>query len=117
MSPRARRYQEQISGHSADEAYWVGDVKFDGFRDGRLLDAKGPGYANKFLDHLDPKPWFERTGAEALAKQARRQLEAVQGLGVRIEWHVAEEKAANAIEMLLKNKGIQGIRIVHTQAR
>ncbi|WP_052312930.1 Tox-REase-5 domain-containing protein [Corallococcus coralloides] len=117
MSDRARRYQEQISGHSADEAYWVGDVKFDGFRDGVLREAKGPGYANKFLDNLEPKPWFKPTGAEALARQARRQLDAVEGLGIRIEWHVAEAKVANAIEMLFKNKGIQGIRIVHTQAR
>ncbi|WAS89361.1 Tox-REase-5 domain-containing protein [Corallococcus sp. NCRR] len=117
MSDRARRYQEQISGHSADEAYWVGDVKFDGFRDGVLREAKGPGYANKFLDDLEPKRWFERTGAEALVNQARRQLKAVQGLGVRIEWHVAEAKVANAIEMLFKNKRVEGIRIVHTQAR
>ncbi|MBZ4372880.1 Tox-REase-5 domain-containing protein [Corallococcus sp. AS-1-6] len=117
MSDRARRYQEQISGHSADEAYWVGDVKFDGFRDGVLREAKGPGYANKFSDILAPKRWFKRTGAEALARQARRQLEAVRGLGVRIEWHVAEEKAVNAIEMLFEREGIQGIRIVHTQAR
>ncbi|MBN8229307.1 hypothetical protein JYK02_17500 [Corallococcus macrosporus] len=117
MSDRARRYQEQISGHSADEAYWVGNVKFDGFRDGVLLEAKGPGYANKFLDGLDPKPWFKSTGADALANQAKRQTEAVQGLGIRIEWHVAEAKAANAIQRLLKNKGIQGIRIVHTPAR
>ncbi|GMU04729.1 Tox-REase-5 domain-containing protein [Corallococcus caeni] len=117
MSERARSYQEQISGHSADEAYWVGDVKFDGFRDGVLLDAKGPGYANKFFDKLDPKPWFKSTGAEALAKQARRQLEAVRGLGIRIEWHVAEAKTANAIQKLLERKDIQGIRIVHTPAR
>ncbi|NOK16578.1 Tox-REase-5 domain-containing protein [Corallococcus carmarthensis] len=117
MSERARRYQEQISGHSADEAYWVGDVKFDGFRDGVLLDAKGPGYANKFFDDLDPKRWFKSTGAEALANQARRQLKAVQGLGTRIEWHVAEEKAANAIHKLLESNDIHGIRIVHTPAR
>ncbi|MGE6756697.1 Tox-REase-5 domain-containing protein [Corallococcus interemptor] len=117
MSDRARRYQEQISGHSADEAYWVGDVKFDGFQDGVLLEAKGPGYANKFQESLAPKQWFKSTGADSLVNQAKRQNEAVQGLGVRIEWHVAEEKVANAIQMLLKNKGVQGIRIVHTQAR
>jgi hypothetical protein len=55
MSRRAARYQQQISGRPVDEAYWVGGthskaggVKFDGFQDGVLLEAKGPGYANKF---------------------------------------------------------------------
>jgi hypothetical protein len=50
LKPPARRYQEQITGHSADDAYWVGGtstqsggVKFDGFKDGVLLEAKGPG--------------------------------------------------------------------------
>jgi len=63
MKPPARRYQEQITGHSADDAYWVGGmstqaggVKFDGFMDGVLLAAKGPGYA-KFFEGLEPKRW------------------------------------------------------------
>jgi len=54
MSQRAARYQEQICGQPVSEAYWVGGVgkssggvKFDGFKDGILLEAKGPGYANK----------------------------------------------------------------------
>ena len=71
MSKRAARYQEQISGHSANEAYWVGGkdlksggVKFDGFKDGVLLEAKGPGYANKFTDGLQPESWFAPSGAK-----------------------------------------------------
>ncbi|WP_223642168.1 Tox-REase-5 domain-containing protein [Corallococcus sp. EGB] len=117
MSDRARRYQEQISGHSADEAYWVGDVKFDGFRDGVLLEAKGPGYANKFQEGLAPKPWFEDTGAQGLLDQAFRQSDRVRDMGIRIEWHVAEKKAADAIRRLLKGAGIKGIEVVHTPAR
>ncbi|NOK33619.1 hypothetical protein HMI49_10455 [Corallococcus exercitus] len=117
MSERARRYQEQISGHSADEAYWVGDVKFDGFRDGVLLEAKGPGYANKFQEGLAPKRWFKDTGAEALVDQASRQTKRVQGMGFRIRWHVAEERAADAIQQLLKRAGLNEIEVVHTPAR
>lgn len=40
VSPRARAYQEQISGHSYDDASWVGGVgrnsggvKFDGYKE------------------------------------------------------------------------------------
>ncbi|TQF12258.1 hypothetical protein FJV41_30075, partial [Myxococcus llanfairpwllgwyngyllgogerychwyrndrobwllllantysiliogogogochensis] len=118
MSPRARRYQEQISGHSADEAYWVGGtttkdggVKFDGFEKGVLLDAKGPGYA-KFFDGLDPKVWFKNSGAKSLLAQADRQLQAAKGVSIR--WHVAEESAARAIQKWLSRNDVRGVEVVFT---
>jgi hypothetical protein len=121
VTGRARAYQEQISGHSADEAYWVGGVgrknggvKFDGFRDGVLLEAKGPGYANKFLDTLSPKRWFVSTGAKELVKQAQRQLMATTGTGIPIQWHVAEKKTADAIHHLFENERVAGIEVVYT---
>jgi hypothetical protein len=123
MSARARAYQEQISGHSAAEAYWLGGVgrknggvKFDGFKDGVLLEAKGPGYANKFLDTLEPRPWFEPSGAKALVDQAKRQLEATMKTGTPIRWHVAEEKVADAIRLLFKRERVIGVEVVHTPA-
>lgn len=119
MSRRSARYQEQITGHSADEAYWVGGVgtknggvKLDGFEKGVLLDAKGPGFANKFNDDLTPKKWFAPTGATQLIAQAERQLKAAKG--VPIQWHVAEKKAAEAIRKLLKEEKVSGIEVVHT---
>lgn len=122
MSPRARRYQEQITGHSADDAYWVGGVgkngggvKFDGFEKGALLDAKGPGYA-RFFDDLDPKGWFRHSGAQALVDQARRQSEKVKGMGLPIKWHIAEQQAADAIRKLLMRSRIKGIEVVYTPA-
>jgi hypothetical protein len=124
MKPPARRYQEQITGHSADEAYWVrgmsteaGGVKFDGFKDGVLLEAKGPNYANKFTDNLDPKYWFEPTGAKRLLEQADRQSQKVRGMGIPIEWHVAEKTVADALRKLLRDNLIQGIKVIHTPAR
>jgi hypothetical protein len=121
MSKRAARYQEQISGQPVSEAYWVGGVgrksggvKFDGFEDGVLLEAKGPGYANKFNDDLSPKKWFELSGAEQLIEQAKRQFTAAKGASIR--WHVAEKKAADALRKLLKGAGVKGIEVVHTPA-
>ena len=124
-SPRARAYQEQISGHSYDDAYWVGGVgrnsggvKFDGFKDGVLLEAKGPGYAEFFEDNLASKYWFEASGkAEDLVDQATRQRDIVRGTGIRIEWHVAEEHAANAIRELLDGNKIKEITVIHTPAQ
>jgi hypothetical protein len=116
----ARDYQEYITGHSADEAYWVGGVgkksggtKFDGFKDGVLIEAKGPGYLNKFEDNLDPKPWFKLTGAQDLIDQARRQCERVRGTGFRIEWYVAEERVAEAIKKLFEGKGFRELTVIH----
>jgi hypothetical protein len=121
MSKRAARYQEQITGHSASEAYWVGGkdlksggVKLDGFDEGALLEAKGPGYANKFNDNLTPKRWFEHSGAKQLIKQAERQRDVAKGIPIR--WHVAEKKAADAIRKLLGGAKVKEIEVVHTPA-
>ena len=112
---RAAKYQEQVTGHSSQEGYHVGEVEFDGYipddstlvhvenLDGMLLDAKGKGYARFFKENLKPQEWFEKTGAKKLAEQAERQVKAAAGTGARIRWHVAEEHAARAIENLLKN--------------
>jgi hypothetical protein len=125
MSGRARDYQEQITGHSSDEAYWVGGVgqksggvKFDGFKDGVLLEAKGPGYDAFFEKELAPKDWFKASGkAQEIVEQAGRQLGVVKGTGTRIEWHVAEKHAADAIERLLKSNKVHDITVIHTLAR
>jgi len=121
MSKRSARYQEQITGHSANEAYWVGGkdfksggVKLDGIEDGVLLDAKGPGYANKFNDDLTPKRWFAPSGAKQLINQAQRQVKVAKGVPIR--WHVAEKKAADAIRKLLEDAPVKGIEVVHTPA-
>ncbi|WP_269467657.1 Tox-REase-5 domain-containing protein [Myxococcus xanthus] len=123
-SARARAYQEQISGRSYDDAYWVGGVgrksggtKFDGFDMGVLLEAKGPGYAEFFEKNLDPKSWYKDSGkAQDLVDQAKRQLDAVRGMGVSIEWHVAEKHAADAMRRLFRNNKIKEITVVHTPA-
>ncbi|RKI43859.1 hypothetical protein D7Y27_14480 [Corallococcus sp. AB004] len=125
MSPRARRYQEQITGHSADEAYWVGGtstkdggLKFDGFRDDVLLEAKGPGYAEFFEANLAPKRWFDTSGkARELVNQGRKQRDIVRGMGIRIEWHVAEKHAADSIRKLLRDNNIMEIIVIPTSMR
>ncbi|RKH66944.1 Tox-REase-5 domain-containing protein [Corallococcus llansteffanensis] len=104
--------------------YWVGGVgrksggvKFDGFKSGVLLEAKGPGYANKFLDSLDPKSWFKSSGAAEMVQQANRQVGRVRRMGIPIEWHVAEKRTADAIRKLLKENNISEIEVIHTLVR
>ena len=93
-------------------------MKFDGFTDDVLLEAKGLGDAEFFEDKLAPKDWFDKSGkAWDLIEQARRQRDIVRGMGIRIEWHVAEEHAANAIRVLLKENKTKEISVIHTPAR
>jgi hypothetical protein len=100
MSARARAYQEQITGHPSSEGYIVHGVRFDGYRDGVLIDAKGPGYARFTRDGQFRRWWIESpTGGLAMLRQATCQARVATGLP--IEWHVAEPEAADAIARFL----------------
>ena len=108
MSDRAAAYQAAVTGTPSGMGYVVNGVKFDGYQNGVLLDAKGPGYATfakngKFVD------WYN--GADSLVGQAQRQLAAAGG--VPIEWRVAEPAAATAIQNLFADNGITGINVVN----
>ena len=107
MSGRAAEYQGRITGRPG-EVYRVNGVKFDGFRDGKLVDAKGPGYGN-FVKDGQFRKWF--SGADKLIRQARDQLAAAKGWG--IAWYVAEEDAANTMRNLLRQNGLSGLDIIH----
>jgi len=113
MSERAAQYQAEVTGTPPGQSYVVDGVKFDGFADGSLLDAKGPGY-EQFVDASSGsfKPWYR--GADQLVQQAERQL-LVAG-DTPITWHVAEGRAATAIENLLAENGIGGIVVTWTPA-
>ena len=108
MSPRARAYQERITGQKSDFAYEVRGVKFDGYRNGVLLEAKGPGYAT-FIKKGDFK-WFFR-GRNSMRVQAERQLAAARGHP--IVWRVAEKELAKALRNLFDAHEIRGITVLH----
>jgi len=108
MSARAAAYQTQITGLPAGAAYLVNGVKFDGFANGVLQEAKGAGYAWAVTEQGVFRSTFR--GADALAAQAQRQLTAA-GPGANIQWTFAEEAAANATRALFESRGITGIEI------
>ena len=116
MSEQARRYQAQVTGAPEGTAYRVkwGDkhVDFDGFEQGVLLEAKGPGYAQ----WVDKKLNFLRIfqGRLQIVTQARRQLDAANGTPLR--WIVAEEKLARALKLLFEKEGLP-IEVVHVPPR
>jgi len=111
MPDRSRAYQAGITGRGANEVYVVNGVKFDGYKGGTLIEAKGPGYGAFVGPNGRFYRWFDE-GAQALVGQARRQATAAGGK--TIEWHVAEKEAADAIRNLLQDAGYGTIRVVHT---
>ena len=106
MSARAAAYQSRITGAADGSVYRVGGVKFDGFSNGVLQEAKGPGYA-QFVKNGEFQPWYR--GADAMVGQARRQVGAAGGNP--ITWSFAESDAAAAVQELFSNRGISGINV------
>ena len=84
-------YKEQVTNFPAEYYYHVGDVSFDGYRDGILVDAKGEGLL-KFIE----TNWTASVyGNGGLVDSALRRLEAVRNAGATtpIHWHIAEHAA------------------------
>jgi hypothetical protein len=116
MSPEARRYQAQVSGAPEGWAYSIrigpgpkDKVDFDGFKNGVLLEAKGPGY-RELLERMYGKPFFE--GIDELLKQAIRQRKVSNGLP--IHWHFAEREVADLARKLFKERGYTDIQVFYT---
>lgn len=110
MKPRAARYQEQVSGVSHKRGYVLGGFTFDGYKNGVLIEAKGPGY-HKFVDESGIlHPWFR-----GLVVQARNQSRVARAAGnIPVEWHVAELDVVTAIRTLFRDLGIRNIKLIHT---
>ncbi|QAT85387.1 hypothetical protein EJ065_3826 [Corallococcus coralloides] len=113
MEDAARKYQSQITHAPEGQVYEVDSVKFDGFTNGVLLEAKGPGY-EKFLElAVEQGGWFE--GFTDMVRQAKRQQRVARGFPV--EWHFAERKVADYVRALFKRNGLGRIPVHFTPAR
>jgi Restriction endonuclease fold toxin 5 len=108
MSPRAADFQASVTGAPPGTVYRLHGVDFDGFSNGVLLDAKGPGYANLLDRNGEIQPWA-RVRDEWL-DDAERQLRAADGVPVR--WVVAEPETAAAIRRLLAREGFDEIEVI-----
>ena len=110
-SAAARAYEEQITGYPVEYSIYVegdlSEVEFDGFRDGVLLEAKGPSIAN-ILSH----EWGEHQIYEYL-EDMQKQLNAMAsgGLDIPIHWHFAEKEA---MEIAAKLEVPPGIKLFYT---
>lgn len=83
--------------------------KFDGYANGVLQEAKGPGYAN-FVKNGRFADWWTK-GYRETVNQAVRQVRAA--AGTPINWYVAEPEAYAAFNRVLFENNINGINVLY----
>jgi hypothetical protein len=82
-------------------------VDFDGFKNGVLLEVKGPGY-KALLEKMYGQEWFR--GAKDMFDQAQRQIRAAKGTPIR--WHFAEKEVADFMRGQFQKKNLGQIEIL-----
>ena len=108
MSKASRDYQAAITGHTG-QAWVQNGVKFDGYSNGILIETKAK--YSQFVDSSGTfRSWFK--GADGFVDQARRQLAAANG--APITWYFKEKAARDATEILFRQNGITGIKLVYS---
>ena len=108
MSEASRNYQRFITGAEDGMVYKVNGVKFDGYKDGVLIEAKG-NYSN-FVNKKTGEfyKWFD--GKDSLISQAKRQSDAANG--IKIQWYFNDEVSMSAIKELFSDQDVKGIDFI-----
>lgn len=114
-SDRALAYQEQISGLGRGLQVMLNGVSFDGCRDedGTMLEAKGPGFANKMLSSDLWPEWYR--AVKEIKDQMKRQSDAAAGR--EVEWHFAEKSVADFFRAFATENKLKNIVVIYTPAR
>ncbi|WP_455711519.1 RICIN domain-containing protein [Streptomyces luteogriseus] len=114
-SARAIAYEYQVTGVPDGFGYKIlntpnvkGELKLDGFRNGALLEAKGPGYS----DILKFRPNLVQ---EDFVSQAEKQVAAAPKTPV--EWHIAERDVFEKVQKLFaENDKLKRVKVIYTPA-
>ncbi|MCB9762540.1 MAG: hypothetical protein H6739_22265 [Alphaproteobacteria bacterium] len=111
MPPRARKYQSQVTGAPEGYVYEVDGVKFDGFEDGVLIEAKGEGYST-FITNEGRRwqRWFTK-GSDTV-EQMKRQSRAAGSMPVH--WHVAEREFADFLRGQAAKNNLNNVSVIWT---
>ncbi|WP_309890935.1 Tox-REase-5 domain-containing protein, partial [Archangium sp.] len=117
MPEQSRVYQAQVTGAPKRWCYKVcrdGEcVEYDGYepKEGVLLEAKARGYEKWFDKTLEPQWNFQ--GLNGVLAQAERQFRVARGM--RLRWHVAEERMVAVLRKHFDARGLHAIEVVYTQ--
>ncbi|MDF0546501.1 hypothetical protein PX699_29515 [Sphingobium sp. H39-3-25] len=109
MSEAAERYELTSCGTPPGMGYYVEGVQFEGFANGRLLDAKfwhsGGTIGRAVIRQSFWAGW-------KVINQAERQLAVARLHGVGVEWRVAEAEVADALRAMFQANRLP-INVVH----
>ncbi len=117
MSEQARAYQAQVTGAPKRWAYKIcrgaDCAEYDGYdpKTGTLLEAKAREY-EKWFDK-DLRPQWNYQGLKGMILQAQRQARMARGM--RVRWHVAEERMVAVLRKHFDAEGLQAIEVVYTR--
>ena len=106
MSEIAKKYQSQVTGVAGDIDFNYKGVNFDGFIQGKLIEAKGLGY-NKLLANSNTR----ESVIKNLLNQAQRQTKAAGD--TPLEWNFAEKDAADTFREIFEQAQIKNIEVKH----
>jgi hypothetical protein len=114
MPELSRIYQKQITGRSG-EVWLENGVKFDGMKNGRLIEVKGDysGFIDKSTGNFER--WFaeSKSGGKSFIKQAERQIKAANGNP--IDWYFMNQEDMIIVQrLLIENRvDIQKIKFIY----
>lgn len=97
MSREAAAYQTKIGGMPATKGYFVNAVEFDGFKGGKLLDAKFFEKGGRFVTAERYRIFYK---GQSLYHQAVSQVRVARG--TPIEWHVPSKEAKDLLDQMMK---------------
>ena len=110
----AKKYQAKFSG-DANLSFEHKGVSFDDFKDGVLVDAKyGHGSSIFSEDDFGDIQFTNPQRLNKIQEQAERQLKAIEGTNLKIEWHISTELGATGIKEFFSSKGITQIVVKYT---
>jgi hypothetical protein len=110
--PNGADYQETATGVTRGSEYEVNGTQFDGFENGKLIEAKD-NYLNFIDDSGKWKYWFKlprkgnpESGYDALLREARTQADISKQTNTPLEWRVSSPKLQAALQKSFTDAGI-----------
>ena len=75
-----------------------------------MLEAKGPGYADKMIGSNEWSEWY--IGVGSIKTQMRNQSDAAAGR--KVQWHFAEPESAQYFRKYAEDKELMNVQVIYT---
>jgi hypothetical protein len=109
MSDEAAAYENSSCGTPSGMGYYVDEVQFEGYRNGKLLDAKFWRMNGRMGRFIRYRPDLAET---KVFNQATRQLTVANKYGAGVQWRVADPQMADLLRNFMQGKGL-AVEIVY----